>query len=272
MKTMFIIVISALVLSSSAFADYQFEGNLDYWGWEQGGDELDFWTVNGAYYFKAVNDSEKPLVEAAFLEQATSVFIEYSDFESGTTNQDGDWVLFGGRYIEKDSGLILGISYWMIDQLGGGEQDTTSLDLGIYLTQSSAVILRYENVDSVGYDGDIVSVNYKNIIATNNSNAFNLEASLAYEDRDFDRSVFNTFDEETTLSAASDYYFNNKTSLGANLDLLFTDEIDGDEITYELRARHFFNTQFGINLSFIKTKFDDNYDRDIINIGVTGRY
>jgi hypothetical protein len=271
MKRLVIATLSSAVLASSAFAEYQVEANLN---WVQndymsGILTLDQINVGGIYYINMVNDAEGPLAEAGFLSQVSNIYGSYTDLSldiSGTST-GGDALMFGGEYIDQQSGLIVGGKYLKQDADNDAfDEDTLMLSVGMYLNDTSAVYGSYESKEENGVDVSQLSFNYKNVMAQANNTAINLETGLVYSDSDVDTQDY------IALNVGADYYLNRQLSLGGRLDFTSVDDSSRDALGYTLSAQYFFNNQVAANLSYNSVDYDDDSEDEIVNVGVIARF
>jgi hypothetical protein len=65
----------------------------------------------GAYYFGGIDDSKGPLAEALLIDRASSLSVVYGVSEIFPSDEDITITGIGGRYVGKDSGLIIDVNY-----------------------------------------------------------------------------------------------------------------------------------------------------------------
>jgi len=105
-----------------------------------------------------VDDTKGPLAEAAFLDHASSVSVNYTD---GETDGDGEHDLefkdygISGRYVTADAGWIFDLGFERNEPdnpFSAGpdefEIDTFSVGVGKYLTDTTTLVFSYENKDA----------------------------------------------------------------------------------------------------------------------------
>ena len=259
MKKLILPLAVALPFAQVGLADYQAELSYNYeesktdQGVGQGDDEIDFHTYGGRVYFEQVDTSKGPYAEAAFLDKASSLFVdrtERKDKPAGMSQTETDITTYGADIVLQGK--------WIVNVLAGdGEDpDDDSVDLlgiegGLYLDNSSTLTFSYlkEDVDFPDANIDNYAVSYKRVGELAGGSYYNVEADLLYRDLG-DAYVI---DDVTDLDLAADYYLDKHFSVGAVLG--YADFDGDDEITYGVRTTFYFNDKAGINFSY---KIEDN--------------
>lgn len=193
--------------------------------------------LDGTFYFNPVQVKNSPLNEAAFLNRASNVSaaISYMDFDVAESTTFG----IGVEYFVPNTDFYVSASIGQttIEEDGSEDFDTTSYTAEVgYLPVSGLLIA----AGIVGFDND---------------EADNTDATLrakyvtqvgAY-DMNFEGGVVFADDEMFTLG--TDLYLDKTFSIG----LGYTD--DGEDDTFQIRAKKFFNQQVSLEGSI---NFEEN--------------
>lgn len=176
------------------------------------------------YHFKAVDTSDKPLAEAAFLNHSSNITaavarteIEFSGFEA-----DATITAIGAEFYVPNSVFYLGANYTDPDQ-GDGYFDVTA---GLYF---DSLLVTTTYVEDVDYE---LNLQAKYVNQLGGGKAVALSGS------------FYDGDGGNIISAGLDYYFTHQTSVGATLT-----DYDGEN-EFEVRARHFFTGTVYAGISY----------------------
>jgi Putative general bacterial porin len=193
--------------------------------------------LSGLYNFTAVDTTNKPLAEAAFLGKHSYLNASHSEFDAdGGGSADAQTIGFG-FYIPST------IFYVGVQHLKFEDTNDTAVTLGITPIDGLLVTTSH-NEEAEDYNANI-SAKYVTQLAGDTS--INLEAAYAKgEDAEDEFEE----DAEDTLYLAADYYFTSFFSVGATL-------VDQDESTYGIRTRYFFNDQFSLTGEFTSSDEDD---------------
>ena len=163
-----------LALSATAQADYRWElgagyadGNVDTElktdeGTRKNDNGVDIWDAYGTWYLETVDTSKGPLGEAAFLDHASSLSLNYSDGEAdfnSIDNQDGERYGADFRYVAegpgwKLSGVIADLGYQRLEVGDSEEFDIYNVGVGAYVTQNTTAVLNYKQVN-INNGGDL---------------------------------------------------------------------------------------------------------------------
>jgi len=251
-------------ITSSAFADYQFEVNgslvFDETKFARSG-TLDTDTLNfsGIYYLKPVlTTNGDPLEELAFLQKASwgSAGLIDIDEDSRSTVEDSTSAIFSGRYV------LPGTSYFSETSFQIGDTDSIKIGLGHYLDDKTTVQGNYE----VDGDFNAITASFKRVMSLPSTNIVSLDTSVS-------RQEFNKDDSFLALDGEAQYYLNRELSIGTNLGFAIGD-LDG--YTYGIHGKFFFTEQFSVSASysFSDLEFDGQEDRELstFNLALTGRF
>lgn len=219
-------VIALTLCSTAAMANtYQAELGLVYGTIDTDAGDADVTGINGKYFFNAVDTSNKPLAEAAFLQEAGSIRAAY-----GQIDADGDKIkttAINIDYYFGDSIFYAGVGAISTDVFGE-KNDTWSVTAGV--TPVAGWLLTTTYIDDVDYELNLQSKYVKQL---SGETAINFELGYAA----------GVDDADDTVSAGLDYYFNRNVSLGA-----FTSS--AEETTTGVRGRYFFNEKVSAELSY----------------------
>lgn len=204
--------------------------------------DADIVGINGEYFFDAVDTNNKPLAEAAFLQEAGGVHAIYTE-----TDFDGAKLKSGGISIDHyfgDSIFYAGVGALAVDA-DGEKDDTWTVTAGV--TPLAGWLLTTTYIDAVDYEFNLSS---KYVTQLGGDTAINFELGYAV----------GADDEDDTISAALDYYFTRNLSLGA-----FTSS--AEETATGVRGRYFFNEKISAEASY---QTED--DVDTVLLGVAFRF
>lgn len=250
-------VLSAAVmslLSSVALADtYQAEAGLFYNNTDADtmASDYDTYGINASIFLKPVDDSKGPRLEAAFLDRASGISVQYSDPDDIPVDET---YAVQGRYV-LGNGTILEAGYADFDI-----DESFHIGLGTYLSDTSAVMLRYSETD----DSDVqrLEASYKAVakLAGTSAVAYSVSAGLVdvpHQDTGY------SFGGEAT------YYFNQNFGIGATVS--FQDLDSGDIESYGLQASYFFTPNFYVQ-GFAKTTDFDGPDEEQFGLSASIRF
>lgn len=254
-KLAFAAVLLTSVSAHTQAADYQIEGFFDYSS-EQFDNafntERSLTTVGLNYYFQPVSDTNRPLLEAAFLSQSSSMFagIQFIDREGF----EDEAIVLGGEYIDKNSGLILGGDLHTVNG-----NDEIGLHAGLYINPYTTVEAEVRDIENTNDEQWTFSA--KTLMDMGAQTALGLEGSYAF------------WGESRTLRAGANYFLSHMLSLGGNVALISNDDNANQEAT-ELggQAAYFFTPQLGGAFSYTLVDRDDNVDSDRTELNFWARF
>jgi hypothetical protein len=252
-----------LALSSAAHADYQFElganggqGEVDLG--EMSADQEGF-GLTGTYYLKSVDTSAGPLAEAAFLDRASGVTLDYFTGELDGDNDDVDVDRYAveGRYVSKESGWLVDLGY-RLDEIGDAEVDTYKIGAGWYVMQNTAVVVSYANSDSditlrpvpTGASIDSESDTYAldvNHLWQLPKGALKIDAKLALVDPE-------AADTINIWGLDGTYYLTDKLGFGADYSASDSDETELE--SWSLYASWFVTEKVALSLAYSEQEDD----------------
>lgn len=245
MKLKMMVAVSALALSGAALAEsYQAELNANAVRYDLDGlsSTENMYQLSGSYYFNAVNTSNLPLAEAAYLGQNSNVFAEFNDYPRQHGNPSQEFYRVGAEFYIPESFLYVkaGGSRYQSDGWHHHDWFTT---LGVTPLEGLLVTTEYNH--DAGYDANI----YAKYVTDLGGNYVNLEAGVSDSE------------DGTITQLGGDFYIDNSFSVGAELQNQHSDN------TYTLRTRKFFSDNFSGQLSYT-----DAPDGNIVMAGLTARF
>jgi Putative general bacterial porin len=203
--------------------------------------------VRGIYNFTAVDTSNKPLAEAAFLGKHSHLLATYAQLDvDGGGNADA--IGIGAGIFIPDIMLFIGLSH-AENEVNGDDVDVNSLQLGI--TPLDGLLVSTFYTEDVDYEPNIAA---KYVRPLSDDTAVNLEASYAQGPDGAD----------DTIGLAGDYYFTNFFSVGASY---VNQSALSDEATTAIRTRYFFNDDFSLN-----GEYASNDGANTMTIGAAFRF
>lgn len=237
-------ILSTLILASSAsFAStYNAEVGLEYTDFD--GDTSSI-QLNGVYHFTAVDTTNKPLAEAAFLQKHSFINARHTEYDFDEGGSTDDQAIGFGFYI-PNSIFYVGAEYQKYE-----DWNDTLVTLGITPIEGLLLTTQH-NEEADDYEANIQAKYVRQLAG---DTAFNLEASFAKAPDS---------DEDDTFGFAGDYYFTSFFSVGASY---VNQSIFSDEATTSVRTRYFFNDQFSLN-----AEIGSNEDVDTFSFGAALRF
>jgi hypothetical protein len=258
-----------LALSVTAQADYQWELGTDY----ATGDieigsfdaDLDVFSVYGTYFLDTVDTSKGPLAEAAFLDRASSVQVDYSNGEFDGIFGDVDVEGYGieGRYVFDQSGWLVDFGYRQ-DEFDNDDIETFSIGAGKYIAENTALVVSYANTeDDFDVDSDAYGVNLEHLWSLEQG-AIKLDAGYTFVDPD-------QGDEVNVFSVDGTYYVNNSLGFGVSYALADSDDTDLED--WSLYSEWFINEQVAVSLAYTESEDDKTgVESDAIVISARVRF
>jgi Putative general bacterial porin len=283
-----------LALSVTAQADYR---------WELGGDytygQIDAQTkditprrskdidenigrIYGTWYMENVDTSKGPLAEAAFLDHASSLSVDFTDGEidldsldRNLQDQDGQTGSVAMRYVAEGPGWKL--SGWIADlgyeyrEPGDRNIDVYNIGIGKYLTPNTTLVANYETATiNNGGDSDGYDVTLEHFFAFSNG-GLKVGASGG-------KQVVSDADDVELWSVGGTWYLNNNLGFGAGYQSASQDgfEVQG----FNVSADWFITESFGVDLTYGQVDFDDvqipggklELENEAVNLGARYRF
>ena len=262
---------------------YQFEVRA---GYQDGSEDVDGdsediegFDLGFSVYFPAVDDSEGPLAEAAFLQRASSFSVDYLENEEG--GEDRTFTRYQGDIVDAKSGVIGGLTV-STEEVGSNETLRYQISMGKYLFENTTAVINLARAD---LDKDLVGEGGEDALESAElrlrhvhvgSFSFAAEAHIGVTEVNFFDDVDMEFDKgnQDTYGAALTLYPTNDLGVG-----IFFDDQDGyqdmdgeaGEQTQGISAEYFIMPTLAVSLSYTETENGDD-DGDAIAIGVRGRF
>lgn len=262
---------------------YQWEAILTYEQSEAEDNSLeaDSTEINATWYFTPVKSNGGPLAESAYLTQASSLNLGYTDITidfTGSTKFDGSAITLGALYVVPESKYFFGFDYIDAPLKDGAlklDLSFFTLTAGKYFSDTLSGFLAYsdDSTDTpfVNIDTTSIAVGVKNIIKMNGKN-INMEATVLTETQEYSDS---TADEtNTSILLSGDYYFSREFGLGAQLELNNGDDTSTEGTTFEINAQYFFKPELAILASYETFSADNagEADEDTLLVSLLARF
>lgn len=205
--------------------------------------------LHGIYNFSAVDTTNKPLAESAFLGKHSYVRASHSEFDVDGGDGSDAQTIGVGFYI-PNSIFYVGAEHYNFE-----DEDDTQIEVGI--TPVNGLLISTSHfTESDGYEPNIEAKYVRELAG---DTAINLEAGFAQGEEGEDGEP----DADDELYIAADYYFTNFFSVGAQVYDY------GDSSVYTIRTRYFFNDQFSLTGEFGS---DNETDDNSFSIGAALRF
>lgn len=250
-------LLSASILaltSASAFA-FQSEVDITHFSTE-GSDEI---SLGYRYHIADVSLKDTAWSEASFMNKST--FIEAAILRPDPyvgSRVDTSFTI-GGRANFAENWYVEGY-YFDFDKT-----ESLGLSSGYYYRENATVFVGFSHLETkdsfVSRENDTFSIGTKSIFTLNGNQFLNLEGVLSRIE--FDNTHIHTLGLET------DYYFNPKTSIGAEITLF--DDSDVGEII-EFSFQHYLNKQFGLFARYLTQDKNDGDTDDTVTFGLNIRF
>lgn len=223
MKKLILSSAIGLLASVSAQADFQTSFELSYLD----ADADNGFGIAGTYYFDAVDDSNGPLAEAAFVDKASGVSAAFVGID------DNDTVALSGRFVLAND-FTINATYMDSDI----RDSTFGIGLGKYLTDTSEVALSIETNDFV----DSLALDYHNLTKLDGDASFSYDLGLAYIDTDSDSGY--------GINGGVTYYPSSELGFGAFADL--QNDFAGAQDTYGIEGQYFLDRGMAFGAEFAR--------------------
>ncbi|MGK0408987.1 MAG: hypothetical protein ACJASB_001142 [Shewanella psychromarinicola] len=251
MTKMSIALMLALSTSSVYAAQdnaYHHEAELSFLDSDDGGDGL--FNANYRYYFKAVEQADKPYALSGFFHQGSTVAARYS------TSSFDDIYELSGQYVFDSNWFVSAEVSRVNFDIGSDSSTIYSANLGYFFTDHSALTLNYSRMsesesssfastsyNSERYDSndlDVFGLTYEHFIPLQSTAGVMLTGAFTYSDQkntsnDLSSSVDNLGQvtirdskiymgyNNYNLAINADWYINNAWSVGANVEQRYLD-------------------------------------------------
>ncbi|MCB1843150.1 MAG: putative porin [Halioglobus sp.] len=242
-----------LALSATAQADYRFQADAGI----SGGDVSSI-TLGGTAFLMPVDDSKGPLGEAAFIDQASSLSVFYSDGETDVDSANDielESYGIGGRYVTKETGSwIVDLAYTR-DEPGGFEVDNYSIGVGKYLWDTTTLVFSYSNSDAdAGGDVDSYRVDVDHLWTFGNDGGLKLHGAYGITDIDDDEE-FSDNDDVDVYEIDATWYITRNFGIGGGYS---NTEDGGEELEQYLAfAEYFITDSVSVGIAYTEAEVED---------------
>ena len=246
--------------------------------------------VSAEIFLEEVTTGSHPYAEAAFLEHASNLIVGYfdSDFTSTIYDSSTDGIALGATYIEPNSLLIFQVGYQTSTAdikngaSGDSEYDGTYVGIGKYISENSAIMVNYFQLDgetnilfplpttTYTIKRTDINVQYKIVEQLQDGAAFNFQASLTSSDVDINA----TSETNTVIEFSGDYYYNQSINVGASLEMNSGDDKGDEGKTLGLNLNMFLTPSFAVFVEFNQFNADNisGDDSDEVVLGGVARF
>jgi len=245
MKLKLLVAAVGVAISGFAIADsYQAEisGGLTRLDVEGDGNKSNVYDLKGVYHFNAVNTTNLPLAESAYLGKNSNVFAGLIDYPKQHGNPSAQLYQVGAEFYIPENFLYVKAGATRVSS-GSYRDNDWFTAIGITPIDGLLVTTQYYHED--GYDAN---VHAKYVTDIGGGQFINVEAGVT------------DADAGTVTHVGGDYYIDRTFSIGA-------DVVDGDDENYSVRARKFFTESFSGEVSYT----DYDYD-NAVSVGVAVRF
>jgi hypothetical protein len=227
-----------------------------------------------AHYFAPVNTAGYPLAEAAFMSQASGIYLDYERFDDDFGSRDK--VNVGLEYYIPNSIFYVGANVVHITELDDGfDSDGSDTDwgltFGIAPIDGLLVTTSYRTAPIMHTPRFTEIVQYLTTIARDDRSSYKTNLSAKYVAplaRDSAIKVVATYASQewgNVVSIGADYFFNSTFSVGAWIEDMGVRDFEG----YGIRTQKFFTPRFNVQASY--TDFED-LDLSIWTVGAGLRF
>ena len=281
------LILLLLPVASYSQNSYQVEFNAGSYRFKEALDKTETVFISSEIFLEEVETGSHPYLEAAFLEQASSIGFLYVDNEATSTFFDIDETdtLILINYVTPESSHIFQIGYGASDSnIKNGFNGTANIDnfifsIGTYLTNNSAMRINYlqRNIKSniSGFPiftakATDIDIEYKLVKELRDGKAFNIEALITTSE--FDDNT--TKETNTILELYGDYYLNQSISVGISIEKDAGDDKSNEGITIGLHTDIFLTPSFAIYAEHSQFSADNAFsvDSDSTEIGASVRF
>lgn len=225
------LALSVFVASFAQASDYQFDVSGSIANTDADPEDTNSLGLGIEFHFLPVDTSRGPLAEAAFITKSTNIYAWQRYEESD--GPDSDTTNLGGEVYIPNTMFYAALDYSYVS--GDESEDSWTVHAGLTPIENLLVTTSY-NEDS-DYDPNLKA---KYLIPLSTGATLVARAQIALID-----------DQEDTLGAGLDYYFNRYTGIGFN----FTDSNNNEEL--EVHVHHFFLDDAYVGLSYTDNDFAD---------------
>jgi hypothetical protein len=238
------------LLSCVTLADtYQAEAGIAFENTDADGSDTETYSASTAFYFRPIDDSRGPRMEAAFLSRASGVSANFSDGPL----RDKAYEL--STRFTFSSNFIIEASY--LDFADGDEG--YRIGTGTYVSDHSDVVLSYTSLDNSGTD--ILQATYHSVLRQAGQSSLGYAVSAGYIDT--------PVGDGYLLDGDLTYYFNPNLGIGGSAS--FADQGAFDSSSFGVHANYFIHPTFFIE-GYVETTDYDGPNEDSVGIGASIRF
>lgn len=265
--TLITAVLASVSIASTAAQAYQTElnGGYAYTKFDNNDDIKNHNADIGAtYYFNPVDTSKGPLAEAAFLNRANNVGVQY-DYNKTEFNKDSDSDVdhhqlgINGEYYIPDTNFYTsaGLGWGKYKYNGGDKSDNDGMvyqaEVGYLPTPGLLLAVGLAGRDDNGESETDPTIRAKYVKQLAGDTALNLEGKARFNDNN------------DAYDVGADYYLDRTLSLGANYERTNFDNNNESVDAFGLRARKFFTEN-------VSAEGSVGFGDDTTTFGVRGTY
>ena len=292
MKHFFLSTLVICMTCTSVYANntYQSEYLLSYNKQDSdNGSEINNIAIGYTYYLSPIETKNHPLREAAFLEMASGVSINYSsDVQSGTAvNSNIDFMEATFHYIFKDNQIPISLSAeysnenFSFDGISFEyDEDTTGLGIGAYVLKDTLISLFYSESEAAfsssrSSEIDAIDVEVKHVIEMDNDTAFSISGNIMKSNATIISSSLgkspNT--RSTIYQLNGTYYLNRNIGIGIRLaqskNNRNSSENKGVEMFADIFLSNNYSLRFGIGKNTASGRSVPSLDADEDTMSIT---
>lgn len=275
----------------SAYAqdNYRTEMSVNYDSSKDDDIEVKIYGIMAGIHFSPVDTTGHPLAEADFLERVGGIALTVGKMEakSGSTSVDADGPFYGllVALMKPDYPLTANVMYFKTETEfaapydGEITVDSYGFNIGKFISDGLLAFVGYSHTESdISFAGLLESKRKTNDYSTgvkyvnelHDNAAFNIEADLAI-------SQFDGGDDDgsnTIFGLSGDYYFTNRTSLGAGFDINIGDDKSDEGISFGINSTVFITPHFLLSVGFEKFQADNDEgeDEDSYDVTMSARF
>jgi hypothetical protein len=264
--------------------------------------EMNYYSLDGTYYFEKISLENGPYEEAAFLQKASYLTVdgEWYTYEEGKADLD-TWSLGAEvHYVFEPLPIFIGVMYKhskqdgdVVDYSGSPTdsertQNQYGIRAGMYAIDTLAVSLfyirentKFEYAEYPSSDADVKTNNYGILVELvqpiGNNMSLGVDASYTRIDQDYDSEtgISDREEKNNEYEAMATFYVVPQIGIGAGMNVNRGDDKDIAGNTYMVGAKAYVTPNIGIGFGYARFQADDDQktdDENGFNIQVTGRF
>lgn len=263
----------AIVTGNQVIDTYRWEISAGYAAGEFSGNfpdtDFDAFDISGSYYLHNVDTTKGPRSEAAFLDHASDITLDYTyaEIDDNGVDVDGDTYGISGRYVTKQAGWIFAAGYERSEPVNA-EIDTGTLSIGKYITDKTSLTFSYAKADvDEGGDTDGFALGLEHLWALgSNDGGVKLEGNIGTVNVD-------DGDDIDIYNLAATWYISRDLGFGASYGKFDGGGFEADR--YTAFAEWFITRNIAVNLAYSHREpddFDINSDIELPEDGDINRF